>query len=159
MKRICALALLGLVLSVPAAFAEKKPIDIMSCRSGEVSLLSATKEATFMAIDHKGVNVNSGNKYFDNQTHRCVGVIGIILGKTSSRGFCKYMNPSGDFFIVDWKGTGKSGECTWKFVQGTGIWKGVKGGGMCKRVEGSKPIHKGTYQNCLRVTGTFELPK
>ncbi len=50
-------------------------------------------------------------------------------------------------------------DATWNFLQGTGKWKGIKGGGKLLPVIQGKPIVPGTSQGCLRMTGTFELPK
>ena len=153
MKRICALAVLGFVLAIPAAYAEKKPIDSLNCRSGTVDLLQAGKEATVLALEMKGINPKTG------ETQRCIGVISIIAGKRMGSGYCKtIVDPKGDFTLVEWTSSGKRGEGTWKYLYGTGKWKGVTGGGEYKTAKRGKPIAKGTFQTCIRITGTYELP-
>jgi hypothetical protein len=152
MKRLCALAVLGFVLSIPAAYAAKKYDDLV-CRSGTVMLLSGGKEATVLSIEMKGISQETG------ATSQCIGVISIIGGKRKGNGYCKTMDKDGDFNLEEWTNAGKQGEGTWKFIYGTGKWKGVSGGGKYKTAKRGKPIAKGTFQSCLRVTGTYELPK
>ena len=159
MLRTSAIAVLGLTLLLPAALAEEKPLDTISCRSGTATVLSASKEATVLSVDSKGISVPGGTAFFADTTNRCIGVISIINGKRTSNGYCKFMSPSGDYNLLEWKGSGTDGEGTWKYLYGTGKWKGVKGGGLYKRIARGKPIAKGTYQFCTRATGTYELPE
>jgi hypothetical protein len=159
MIRAFAVVLVGLALLVPAAQAEKKSLDIISCRSGTATLLSASTEATVLYVDAKGITVNSNDKIFQNQTGRCIGVISIINGKRTGNGYCKYMDPDGDFTLTEWTGSGKRGEGTWKYLYGTGKWKGVSGGGTYENAARGKPIAKGTYQRCGRAKGSYELKK
>lgn len=153
MIRALLTALVGLVLLVPLAQGEEKTIDELICRSGTVTLLFSSKEATILAIDSKNIFVKTG------LTSRCNGVISIIAGKRKGNGYCKNLDSDGDFRLVEWTGSGKRGEGTWKYLYGTGKWKGITGGGEYKRVITGKPIAKGTYQSCTRLTGTYELPK
>ena len=159
MLRASVIALLGLAFLAPVTQAGKKSLEITACRSGTVTMLSASKEATMLIIDSKGVTVPGGPSIYDNHSNRCIGVISIIKGKRTANGYCKFMSPNGDYNLLEWKGSGKSGEGTWKYLYGTGKWKGIKGGGKYKRIARGKPIAKGSYQQCLRVTGKYELPK
>ena len=61
-------------------------------------------------------------------------------------------------FFVEWTGSGKRGEGTWKYLYGKGKLKGITGGGNWMVVKRGKSVAKGTFQNCIRVTGTFDLP-
>ena len=157
MKRICAMTVLGFVLSVPAALAEEKQMDIISCRSGAATVLSASKEATVLIVDSKGINAPESTALFAGTTNRCIGVVSIVNGKRTENGYCKYLAQNGDYNLLEWTGSGKRGVGTWKYIYGTGKWKGVKGGGEYKTIMRGKPIAKGTYQFCLRATGTYEL--
>ena len=47
----------------------------------------------------------------------------------------------------------------WTFMQGTGKWEGIKGGGIVYDITKGKPIEEGTYQWCIKVEGTYELPQ
>ena len=144
---------------VPAAHAEKKNVDVVSCRSGKVTVLSASKEATILAIDGSGPNINTSDEIFRNASSRCIGTVIIAGGTSTGNGFCKYLSPSGDITLLSWTNTGKPGEGTWKYILGTGKWKGIKGGGSYKRVVNAKPMQKGTFNSCIKATGTYELPK
>jgi len=46
-----------------------------------------------------------------------------------------------------------------KFLYGTGKWKGITGTGKFERIARGKAMEPGTFQGCVRNTGTFELPK
>ena len=147
------MAVMGLVLLVPGVQAQKKSIDSLLCRSGNFKLLFASKAATIFAIDHKAINVKSG------ETQSCNGTISIIGGKFAGGGYCKSIYPDGDISLVSWTASTKRGEGTWKFLYGTGKWKGVTGGGVYKEVTRGKPLAKGTYIGCVKSTGTYEGPK
>lgn len=147
-----------LLLLASLAEAQDKPLDFTVCRSGTITTLSASKEATVLSVDIKGITVASSDKVFTNQTSRCVGVASILDGKSVGNGYCKYMDPDGDFNLLAYT-SDKPGEGTWKYEHGTGKWQGVKGAGAFKFFTSGKPIDDGTTQSCNRVTGTYELKK
>lgn len=156
-RTACAAFVLGIVL-LPMAQAEEKMVDVMTCRSGAVTMLTASKEAVVFAVDISGITVNSRDKMYENVTSRCVGTISIIAGQRAGNGYCKYMDPSGDFNLLAWTTT-KPGGGTWHYIYGTGRWAGVKGGGTYQQISQAKPIEKGTAQSCMRATGKYELKK
>lgn len=159
LPRMLAVLLTGMALCLPMAQAAETAIADTSCRSGTVTMMTAGKEATVFGFELKGISVPSGNKITDNQTHSCVGVVAVIQGQPSANGFCKYMDPDGDFTLLEWHRTGKRNEGTWKYIFGTGKWKGIQGSGKYQVLTAGKPIAKGTFQNCIRATGRFEVPK
>ncbi len=138
---------------VPVAQAEKKVFESVKCGSGVVSLLSGQKGAIVLALEQNKIDIETG------QSQQCNGVLSIIGGKRVGTGFCKELDTDGDFFLVQWTAGKKSGSGTWKYIFGTGKWKGVTGGGTYERILDGKPIAKGTYYNCSRGKGTYELPK
>ena len=153
MVRTFVTAVLGLVLLVPLAQAEEKTVDEQVCRTGTIKLLFASKGATILAVENTGINVKTG------VTSRCNGVISIIAGKRKANGYCKSTTAKGDITLVEWTGSSGQGEGTWKFLYGTGEWKGVTGGGEFKRVTAGRPIDKGTFQFCSRITGAYVVPE
>ena len=160
MFRLIAICLLSLVLVIPLVHAEEKPVKILSCRSGDVSILSASKELTVLSFELKGIDQGlDGDTTFENFTHRCMGIQRIKGGEVWSVGNCKYMDPDGDFFIVEWDGQSGGKPLPWQYIQGTGKWKGIKGGGTAQGVTEGKPIADGTFQSCTKIIGTYELPK
>ena len=152
MIRFLLMAVMSLVLLVPAVQAQKKSIDRLICNVGTITMLLASKEATVFAIEQKGLNTKTG------VTQYCVGVISIIAGKYTGNGFCKNENQKGEINISEFT-VSKTGEGTYKYIYGTGVYKGITGGGKYKRVTRGKPIAKGTYQSCTKSTGTSEVPK
>ena len=160
MIRSIFICFLGLVLLIPLANAEEKPISLLSCRSGNVSILSASKELTVLSFEIKGIDQGiDGDTTFENFTHRCMGIQRIREGETWSTGNCKYMDPDGDFWIVEFNGESGGKKLPWTFIQGTGKWKGIKGGGTAQNYTRGKPIAEGTFQMCTKIEGKYELPQ
>ncbi len=160
MLRLIIICLLGLTLLAPMANAEEKPINIISCCSGTSTMLTASKELVVFGFELKGIDQDlNADKIFENFTHSCMGTIRIMDGETLSKGYCKYMGPDGDFFIVSFDGPGGAKPTPWEYIYGTGKWKGVKGGGTVKGITKGKPIAEGTFQSCIEVSGTYELPQ
>ena len=148
---------LSLSLMIPVAQAEQQ-YDITDCGSMTFTVNSESDELTIITFDFKGIaRSNSENKIFDNCTVFYVGVSRRTPGKISAYGYSKYMDPDGDFFVMESIREGDETHC--KFLQGTGKWKGIKGEGKVRRIAVGKPIAPGTSQYCTRHVGAFELPK
>jgi hypothetical protein len=142
------------------ANAEEKPINIVSCRSGTTIMLTADKELVVYGYEVKGIDQDlNADKIFKNYTHMCVGSTRILAGETLTKGYCKYMAPDEDFFIVSYDGLMGKEPLPWEYIYGTGKWKGVTGGGTVKVIAMGKPIAEGTFQYCIEVTGTYNLPQ
>ncbi len=82
-----------------------------------------------------------------------------MAGQMTAITYSKLMDPEGDFVITEVTVSPGETETKFKFLQGTGKWKGIKGGGKVTSITRGKPITPGTFQQCTRRTGTFELPK
>jgi hypothetical protein len=148
---------LALFMATSLAQAQQ-PIDMMSCGSGATTPIVASEEITIMGIDNKGINLdNLASKVFDNMTYHTVGLLTIMGGKITATMYIKYMDPNGDFFVVEVLQVGM--ERDWKFLYGTGKWKGVTGGGKAFPFTKGKPISPGTSQGCTKINGTYELQK
>jgi len=151
----------GLVLMISIARAEEQPIDITYCLSLTATMVSETQELSIHSFDFKGIaRSNLENKAFDNLTFHGIGVGRDLADKRIHRyGYIKFMDPDGDIFVTENLRTLDGPDATWNFLQGTGKWKGIKGGGKLQGVTRGRPILKDTIQGCMRMTGTFELPK
>jgi len=133
MIRLIIICLLGLTLLIPMANAEEKPTNILSCHSGTTTMLTASKELVVFSFELKGIDQDlNEDKVFENYTHMCMGTIRILGGERISKGYCKYMAPDGDFFIVSFDGPSGEKPLPWEYIYGTGKWKGIKGGGTAK---------------------------
>jgi hypothetical protein len=159
-KPITTLGIIGFFtffLFILAAQAQQ-PMDMMSCGSMTVTTTVASEELTIMGFDGKGINLdNMASKTFDNMTYHTVGVFKVEGGKITGIMYAKYMDPSGDLFVVEVFQVGM--ERDWKYLYGTGKWKGVTGGGKAFPFTKGKPISPGTSQTCTKITGTYELKK
>ena len=82
-----------------------------------------------------------------------------MAGQLTALTYSKFMDPDGDFVILEITIAPGETEGDCKFLQGTGKWKGIKGGGKVRAITRGKPITPGTFQGCNRWTGTFGLPK
>ena len=154
--RIVLIFVFGCCIFTSAVHAE--PYDMTNCMSGESTMLVASKELVVFGFDVKGiVQDNLDTKVFANMSFQCVGVNKIVAGQLTGQGICKFMDTDGDFIVGETTSAGPEG--TWKAFYGTGKWKGVTGSGKQMYITNSKPIVKGTFQNCSRATGTYELPK
>lgn len=136
----------------------QQPMDMMSCGSMTITTTVASEELTIMGFDGKGINLdNMASKAFDNMTYHAVGVYKIESGKLTGIFYTKYLDPSGDIFVVEVSQVGM--ERDWKYLYGTGKWKGVTGGGKAFPFTKGKPVSPGTSQTCTKITGTYELKK
>jgi hypothetical protein len=148
---------IGIFLFIPCAQAQQ-PMDMMSCGDSLTTIIVSTPEFTIMGIEGKGINLdNLASKAFDNMTYHMVGVLKVESGKLAGTLYSKYMDPSGDFVVVEISQVGM--ERDWRYLYGTGKWKGVTGGGKAFPFTKGKPISPGTSQSCAKITGTYELKK
>jgi hypothetical protein len=149
----------GVALFMTSSVAQaQQPIDMMSCGDSTVTTIVASEEITIMGIEAKGINLdNLASKVYDNMTYHTVGVVKIDHGEVTGTMYSKYMEPSGDFAVVEISQVGM--ERDWKYLYGTGKWKGVTGGGKAYPFTKGKPITPGTSQGCTKITGTYELKK
>ena len=154
--KIALIFVFGCCIFISVAHAE--PYSMTNCFSGENTMLVASKELVVFGYDIKGiVQDNLDTKVFANMSFQCVGISKIIAGKPTGQGICKFMDKDGDFIVGETTSDGPGG--TWKAFHGTGKWKGITGSGKQMYITNSKPIVNGTFQNCSKATGTYELPK
>jgi len=149
--------ILGLIL-FPMMTQAQQPYDITLCVSGTVTMISSDKELTVFSAEVKGIiQSNHENRIFDNCTTHGSGVVLITGGKKTGVSYPKIMDPDGDFIVEEHTLAGEA--VANKILYGTGKWKGIIGEGKITPLTRGKPITPGTFQNCGRSTGTFELPK
>jgi hypothetical protein len=147
---------LGLAMFIPVAQAET-PYDLTNCYYGTFTTLYKSEELTIVSLDMNGIaRSNHENKVFDNCSFHSVQIKQFMADKIKRYGHTKFMDPDGDYFIVEISG-GKN--ATVKFLYGTGKWKGITGTGKFERIARGKAMEPDTYLGCVRNTGTFELPK
>jgi hypothetical protein len=147
----------GLCLSISTAQADE-PYDITVCGSATWTSLIQSPELSIMSIDYKGIaRSNVEGKFLDNCTVHHVRVTSMAMGKSTSHGFTKFLSPDGDALFVEVSEAG--GEAMGEFLAGTGKWKGIRGHGKITPLAQGRPVAPGTFQNCVRHTGAFELPE
>jgi hypothetical protein len=151
------IVIMGLLAFIPEIMGQQ-PMDMISCGDGKTPIIISGQELTIMGYEAKGINIdNLPSKAFDNMTFHSVGVFKVESGKMTGTLYCKYMDPNGDFLVVEITQVGM--ERDWKYLYGTGKWKGITGGGKAIPFTKGKPISPGTLQGCTKITGTYELKK
>jgi len=140
--------------TVPAA----DPFESTACVSGTMNIVHNSEELMASSLELKGiVRSNTNSEILNNVSEMCVGLFSRMGKEITQRGFCKYLYPNEDINIIEWNGGAGGGE--WKFLSGTGKWEGIKGGGTYSVIERAKSIAPGTFQNCRKIEGTYELPQ
>lgn len=156
-RSLAAVASVALVAS--GAASAQQALDQVTCRAGTINVLAQADKLIVWQLDHRGVTRSGPGDQFDGFTQRCIGNVAGIEGKIAANGWCRNVDPkTGDWTLVTWTGSDKPGHGTWEYQHGTGKWKGVTGGGTYEPLGPTKPVEPGTYQNCVRVKGTYRLP-
>lgn len=152
--------ILGLVIFVPAAQAERQEFEAISCFTNTTSTLHATPGEIFVgSFDGTGIlRSTHEKKLLDNNTFRQVAVLKLLGGVWTWNGNIKVLDPSGDYHIWEFYGDGKSGS-TMKLIYGTGKFKGAKGEQKTIQITAGKPIVTGTNQMCTKCVGWIEFAK
>ncbi len=155
-KPICTLSIVGiftfilLIVTVQAG----EPIDCLLCQNMTMTPIVQTEDLIIMGYESWGIVLdNTESKFFDNSTVHLVGQIKIDKGKTTASFIGKYLDPSGDFYVIE--GSQVGAELDWKFMYGTGKFKGITGAGKSTRFTKGKPVSPGTSQVCSKITGTY----
>jgi len=157
MMRLLFIPILMISLLAQASLAADS-FESMACRSATITNFQNSKELVIMTIELKGVlQSKSNSEILNNVSEMCAATYKKAGDETTQRGFCKYMYPNGDINVVEWDGDASGGK--WQFLLGTGKWENIKGGGTWKVFLRTKPIVEGTGQNCMTITGTYELKK
>ena len=157
MTRLLLIPVIMIFLFAPAVQAADS-FESLACRSGTATIIQNTKELVIMSFELKGILQSKSNaEILNNVSEQCVGTLKRAGDEAIQRGFCRYMYLNGDINIVEWDGGANEGK--WQFLSGTGKWENIKGGGTWKANPRPKPIVEGTIQNCITITGTYELKK
>ena len=159
-KPICTLGIIGIftfILFIVTAQVQQ-PIDCLLCYDMKITTIVETGDLNIMAYESKGIVLdNTESKFFDNSTVHLVGLMKIDKGKLTNSFLGKYLDPSGDFYVIESSQASK--EIDWNIIYGTGKFKGITGAGKSLRFTKGKPVSPGTSQGCIKITGTYELKK
>ena len=147
--------LISIVIFAPSIQAAE-PFAATACRSGTMTVVEGSKALMILGVELKGI-LRSNTEMFNNTSEICVGVYKGTGDDVTQNGYCKYLYPNGDINVVEWDGSRNEGK--WTYLMGTGKWDNIKGGGTWKNLQRAKSIAKGTFQNCIELEGSYELPK
>jgi len=154
--RVLVVACLTTFFSTPILAAD---VNHYICRSADIANVENSQELKIFSFVDKGLIVAQVDKEaFHAMNSRCVGLVEIQKlkeGANIGNGYCKYADKDGDATVLEWKFKGK--ESTWSFISGTGKWKGITGSGIYTVPVQSKGMFEGTFQNCVHVTGSYQV--
>lgn len=147
-----------MVFFVTSVHAKEYDYAISYCGSGTTTLVSQTDEITILSYDVRGItwSTHPTRKAFDKSTYHCVGIVRMGPGGLANHGYCKYVEPDGDFVTGEYTATGPEGR--WQFLQGTGKYNGIMGGGPNQLSVSGTAIVPGSTQGCYTATGKYTLP-
>ena len=153
---VVTVVILGLLMFIPVAQAEREEIESINCYSNTFTTVQGTPGEIFVgSFEGKGINRVSSTPSRDLSAHH-VGVIKGQGGKFTWNGFTKSLHPNGDFVIWEFSGDSAIGGNTMKAIYGTGKYKGVKGEAKTTTITKAKPIVEGTSQECQKYVGWME---
>ena len=155
MIRTILVLLISVVIFAPSIYAAE-PFVATACRSGTWTAVESNKALMVLGVELKGI-LRSNTEMLNNTSEICVGVYKRTGDDVTQNGYCKYLYPNGDINVVEWDGSRNEGK--WTYLKGTGKWENIKGGGTWKNLQRAKSIAKGTFQNCIELKGSYELPK
>lgn len=155
MTRSILFALISILLFSSAIHAAEL-FEATACRSGKMTVVEGSKTLMILGVELKGI-LRSDTEMFNNTSEICVGTYKKIGDEVTQSGYCKYLYPNGDINVVEWDGSRNEGK--WNYLLGTGKWENIKGAGTWKNLQRAKSIAKGTFQNCIELKGSYELPK
>ncbi len=144
------------ILLIAPEIQAAEPFEATACRSGTMTVVQGSKELMILGLELKGI-LSGTTEMFNNTSEICVGTFKKTGDEVTQMGYCKYLYPNGDINVVEWDGSRNEGK--WKYLLGTGKWENIKGGGTWKNLQRAKSIADGTFQNCIMLNGTYELPK
>jgi hypothetical protein len=148
-----------IVVLIPSVQAADE-FEATSCRSGTYKVIFKNEDVRISTFEVTGIVKNNTNsEILNNVSEMSTGVNYRNGEKTKMNGYAKYLYGNGDFNIMEWENDGSRSSGTWRFILGTGKWNGLKGGGTWQVGDRAKSIAEGTFQNCLIMKGTYELPK
>jgi len=137
--------------------AKEGSYDYTSCYSGTSTLVALGKTHFAFTYEQTGTNTsNPPGGYLDNVSFRCVGINSSFGGKNAGSSTCEAIDKDGDkrltYFALE-----RDGTMVKEFVLGTGKYEGAIEKGSTSAMGPFPTIKAGTFQNCLRQTGTYKL--
>ncbi len=155
-----AVVILGLVMFVSIAQAERKDFKTTQCGVSTYNVVHNTPELGISSYDQKGIlRSTDESKLFDNWTVHLVAVNKRVGGKMSWNGVMKEMGPDGEFIIWEFYGDSESRVTTANPIYGTGKWKGIKGERKSRLITTFNPVVPNTFSFCQEQVGWIELPQ
>jgi hypothetical protein len=121
------------------------------------NLIEFSKTHTAYTYEHTGTSLsNPPGGFADKHSFHCVGMATSFAGKSTNTSVCEGFGTDGDKFLTYFS-VGSDGKITREVLAGTGKYEGLVSSGIAQPL-GPFPVAKaGTYQNCVRQTGTYKL--
>jgi hypothetical protein len=136
--------------------AKEGTYDYMSCFSGE-ERASISTDSSHRAVlqDYTGSNRAAvPGAYLDGSSFHCIALINSLGPKTARTSICEAVDRDGDRTFTRFTGDGVTAENV--FIGGTGKYVGMERTGKAEYIL-FPVIQPGTFQTCVRQTGTYKL--
>ncbi|MEW6184812.1 MAG: hypothetical protein AB1585_03630 [Thermodesulfobacteriota bacterium] len=152
--------ILGLVMVIPVAQAERQEVEGIGCASNMVTTMHNNPGQIYIGTwEGKGIfRSTHKNKINDNNTFHQVGITkgSPALGGYFWHGYSKSLSQNGDFAIWEISGNNKDGSSS-KLIYGTGKYKDAKGEMKHKVITRGRPVVENTDQVCQQSVGWIEF--
>jgi len=151
------LALCGVsTIGFGQSLAKEGNYDYMSCFSGE-ERGSISTDASHRAVlqDYTGSNRAAvPGTYLDGSSFHCIALVNSLGPRTARTSVCEAVDKDGDRTFTRFTGDGVTAENV--FIGGTGKYVGMERAGKAEYIQ-FPVIQPGTFQTCVRQTGTYKL--
>jgi len=132
--------------------------EAMGSSSCKVLALSEGKALTIYSLTGTGPAWSATRtKVFNDMKWEFVATITILGGETKGVGYYKFIDPDGDYFILEANGAAITEGGTWRFLYGTGKWIGATGELRGRTTLRGRPLSVATENYWCRISGTLEL--
>ena len=153
-------ALLALCGVAAVSFAQAMPkegnYDYMSCYSG-VDRASISTDSSHRAVIQEYTGSNKAaipGTLLDMSSFQCIALVNSLGPKTARTSVCEAVDKDGDRTFTRFTGDGVIAENV--FISGTGKYAGMERTGKAEYIT-FPAIKSGTFQTCVRQTGTYKL--
>jgi hypothetical protein len=131
--------------------------DFVSCYAG-VDSASVNIDSTHAAVirDYTGTNKSTiPGTLMDMTSFHCVALVNRLTAKVGSTSICEVTDKDGDHIYTRFVGDGGTSESS--VVAGTGKYAGMERNGITTMVGNFPTAKAGTFQTCVKQTGTYKL--
>ena len=134
--------------------------QVMGCCTGKIVVLSETKSLTVYTMVGEGEAWGTqGAVTFKDMKWVFTATMRTVDDHSIGIGYCKFIDPDGNYFILEATGDAISKGGEWKFLHGTGKWSRLEGELGGRVIFQGRPLEMETEKYWCRIIGTLNLPR